>query len=66
MKALGEPYKFGRWQVQEIIDNYGKKKIQVKLFQKTKNGGLNFNRKGFINFKDDEVILVVGSDSNHQ
>ena len=30
------------------------------------NGGLSFNRKGFINFKDDEVILIVGSDDLHQ
>jgi len=44
MEAIGKPYKFGAWQIQKIIDNYLVEKIQVKLFNRTKNGSLHFGR----------------------
>lgn len=44
MKILGKPYKFGSWQITLIIDNFGIKKIQIRLYKKNKNGGLNFQK----------------------
>jgi len=44
MIIVGKPYKFGRWQITRVIDNFGVKKIEVKYFNKNRNGGLNFNK----------------------
>lgn len=44
MQTIGKPYKFGSFQIQKIIDNYGEEKIQIKYFSKNRNGNLNFSK----------------------
>lgn len=44
MKALGKPYKFGMFQIQEIIDNYNVRKVQIKYFNRGKSKKPMFNR----------------------
>jgi len=44
MEIIGKPFKFARYfQATKIIDNFGKKKIQLKYFKRTRCGGSNFN-----------------------
>jgi hypothetical protein len=43
MEIIGKPIKFGLFQVQRIIDNFGIEKIQLKYFHRTKVG-ITFNK----------------------
>lgn len=54
MEYLSKPFKFGKFQMTKILDNFGVKKIELKYFSSNKNGGLNFKKyqRMFIKLED--------------
>jgi hypothetical protein len=44
-QILSEPYRFGPWQVTEVIDKFGQRKIQLRYFKKDKKGNPVFSKR---------------------
>ena len=57
MEIIGKPFKCLPWQITSIIDNYGNKKINIRIYAKSK-AGVNFNKSQNIYCTPDEWGLL--------
>jgi hypothetical protein len=54
MEIIGQPWKCLPWQVTKLIDDKGKKLIQIKKYMEYAPGKFNFKRYGVIYCSEEE------------